>query len=103
MTFEKKCFIKPEDILAVRLVCGNCKASLTIPIEKLASANLQIVLTRNCPHCQTAYGFGIGTSQLEHVVTFNILLSRLGELLKGMNLEYGFEIECGKQRSEDAE
>jgi RNase P subunit RPR2 len=94
MTFEKKCFISPTDILAVRFRCTKCSATKSIPIEKLASANLQKVLSDNCPHCGTESNFPYGTTEFEKFIEFNTLLGRLREKLNGRNLEYGFEIAC---------
>ncbi len=100
MTFEKKCFIKPEDILSVRLRCVKCKAISTIPIDKISPGNLQQFLMRDCLYCQTPTGFGIDTSETAHFARFNLLLAGLKDLLKGRNLEYGFEIECGDARGD---
>lgn len=96
MTFEKKCFITPADILAARFKCVNCGAITTIPLNKLTSANLQSLIHRACQHCQTPSGFGLGTAETDHFLTFNVALSRMAEVLKGRNLEYGFEIDCPK-------
>jgi hypothetical protein len=94
MTFEKKCYVRPEDIVAVRIRCANCKASTSIPIASLPNSNLQGVLTRECPYCQKASGIGFGTTEMEQLIRFNNLLARLADSLKGRNIEYGFEVEC---------
>ena len=94
MTFEKKCFIKPEDILGIRFECGNCKSISTIPIDKVTPNELTNSITRACPYCQSASGFPYGTSELEHFIKFNSLLAQLKELMKGRNIQYGFEIKC---------
>jgi hypothetical protein len=94
MTFERKCFMSPRDILAVRLRCSTCKATRTIPIDKLRSANLHLVVTRNCPHCTTEFNFPNGTTELEKFVQFNDLLAGLDKLLVGRNFDYDFEVAC---------
>jgi hypothetical protein len=92
MTIEKKCFIKPEDIVAVSFQCKVCKSTTTIPIQKLTNSNVQSLLMKNCPHCQAESSFSMGTTELEHFIRFNVTLTRLAELLQGRNIEYGFEI-----------
>lgn len=92
MTFEKKVFITPEDIFAVRFKCVECKATRTIPVDKLATANIHQFLTQSCPHCQKASSFPLNTSDLQYFHEFNVYLSRLKEMLKGRHVEYGFEI-----------
>jgi hypothetical protein len=94
MTFEKKCFVRPEDILAVRFQCTGCKASTSIPIDKLLSGDIGLAITRVCPHCKTPSGFPYGTSEMEHFINFNLILGGLKEMMKGRGVEYGFEIEC---------
>jgi len=96
MTFEHKCFISPEDILAVRLGCASCKATRIIPIDKMSESALQVVLTQPCPYCNAKSKFPDGTNELSHFVHFNILLASLSRLLSGRSIVYGFEIECPK-------
>ena len=102
MTLEKKCFIKPNDILSVRFQCPKCKASSTIPLNKLTPQSLQVLLMRNCQHCDAPPAFTIGTSEMDHFITFNTLLARLTELLRGRPFEYGLEIACTDHRQENA-
>ncbi|MGC1107081.1 MAG: hypothetical protein WA876_11130 [Candidatus Acidiferrales bacterium] len=92
MTFEKKCFITPNDILAVRFKCVDCKATRTIPIDKLGNAAVHQLMIQACPHCHKDSNFPLGTAELQHFHEFNLILSRLSEILKGRNVEYGFEI-----------
>ena len=103
MTFEHKCFVSPEDILAVRIGCASCKAMRTIPVDKLSAAALEAILTQSCPHCNAPSKFPNGTSEMNHLIQFNILLNGLGGLLSGRNIKYGFEIECPDDRAKDTE
>jgi hypothetical protein len=94
MTFENKCFIEPRDILAVRFRCSKCKATSTIPLDKVTSASLQVQLMRNCVHCDAPSAFTIGTTEMENFIKFNVMLAGMTESLRGRPFEYGFEVEC---------
>jgi hypothetical protein len=102
MIFEKKCFISPKDILAVRLRCAECKATQTIPLDKLTGQNIQTVIAQSCPHCNTPSKLSYDTVEFRKLIQFGGLLSELGNLLEGRNLEYGFEIECPDNKPKDA-
>ncbi len=94
MTFEKVCFVKPEDIEAVQFKCATCGGATTIPVKQLVNGDLQIFLTQPCRHCRTASGFTINSSELNHVLTFTVLLSGLTNLLQGRNLDLSFKVKC---------
>jgi len=94
MTYEKKCFIEPEDILSVRFRCTNCGAMLTVPLNQISSAKLQVIVASPCSQCDKDSGFSYGTSEMESFIRFNMMLSRLAEVMKGRNLQYGFEVKC---------
>lgn len=100
MKYEKSCFISPTDITGVRLKCTECGASRTIPVEKLANANLHIVVTDKCPHCHTESNFPARTIELNDFVQFNALLSKLSKLVVGRNIEYRLEIACPPENAE---
>jgi hypothetical protein len=94
MTFEKTCFVSPEDIEAVQFKCAHCGSSISVPINKLQTGDLGIVATANCHYCRTAPGFVMGGSDLEHLLTFTTILSGLTQILKGKNLKLGFQVKC---------
>jgi hypothetical protein len=94
MTQEKKCFVSPEDISAVRLRCVKCKAASIVPIDKLAGdGNIAVEITRTCPHCRTASGFAAGTREFEQFAEFNMLLGNLTAILEGRNIEFSLQVE----------
>lgn len=92
MTYEKLAFVKPEDIQAVVFRCKNCKAAVTIPIERLG--NIEALATKNCAHCNKETGFSFMTKESETLFKFNEALAGLRDALKGRNLEYSFQISC---------
>lgn len=94
MTFEKKCFVEPEDILAVRFECSNCGSILTIPVKQISSTKIQKILDNPCSQCDKETGFPFGTSEMERFIRFNVTLSELSEAMKGRNLKFGFEVKC---------
>jgi hypothetical protein len=97
MTIEKKVFVSPQDIVAVKFACAKCHGAVILPIEKIPDGDIGILVTRNCPHCRTPSGLNQGTTEMEHVITFNLLLARLVDHLKGKNLELSFEVECPEE------
>jgi len=99
MTFDKKCFIKPEDIQAVVFRCQKCKAATSIPIDQLAKADIQSLATKQCAHCQIETGFSFSTSEIEIFLQFNEKLAKLRDALKGRKIEYSFQIECDEKEA----
>jgi hypothetical protein len=93
MGYEKKRFIKLEDILSVQFKCANCKATSTVPIERLANADIEATLTRVCPFCKTPSGLNPGMPALDDLIKFNNLFGRVSSALRGSKLEYSLEIE----------
>jgi hypothetical protein len=92
MTYEKLVFVKPEDIQAVVFRCKNCKAAVTIPIDRLG--NVEALTTKNCAHCNKETGFAFMTAESETFFKFNEALAGLRSALQGRNLEYSFQISC---------
>jgi hypothetical protein len=91
MTIEKKCFIRPEDIVSVQFQCANCKAAVTVPVGK---GDIGFVITRACPHCRKESGFQMGMQDLEQFIVFNDLLGKLTGILQGKNLQFSLQVEC---------
>jgi len=95
MTQEKKCFVNPEDISAIRVQCTNCKSASIIPIAKLVNGeNISYRMSRTCPDCQTNSGFQGGNREFEDFVYFNVLLGKLVGTMKGRKIEFSFQGEC---------
>jgi hypothetical protein len=98
MAYEKKTFIKLEDILSVQFKCVNCKATSTIPIERIANAEIEATVTRVCPFCHTPSGLNAGMPALDDVIKFNNLFGRMSSALRGSKLEYSLEVETDEDQ-----
>jgi hypothetical protein len=95
MTQEKKCFVRPLDISAVRIRCVNCGGASIIPITKLANRDkMAFVIGRQCQHCDVESGFRLHTAELEGVVSFAEQLGKLADFLRGRNIEMSLQVEC---------
>jgi homoaconitase/3-isopropylmalate dehydratase large subunit len=94
MTFEKKCLVESADILAVHYECGECHATIVVPIHKGSPQQVMMLAMSKCAYCQTAFGFGVGTSDMERLCAFSEQLQRLNEIMKGKNLKLKLEIKC---------
>jgi hypothetical protein len=95
VTFEKTCFVSPQDILSVRIQCAKCGSANIVPLAKLG--RIGNALASNCIHCGEPSGIGMGTRELEELVVFSDILGRLAGSLKGRNVKYSFQIECPKE------
>jgi hypothetical protein len=95
MTQEKKCFVSPDDISAVRFRCVKCQAASIVPIGKLQKGG-RIVdeMSRDCPYCHAASGFNAKTQVFAEFVDFNLLLGKLSGILKGTNIDFSLQVEC---------
>jgi hypothetical protein len=97
MTQERKCFVSPQDISAVRLQCSQCKAAVIIPVEKLQKGGGFVAeLSRDCPYCRNPSGLNLETRELAELTDFNILLGKLSEILKGRGVEFSLQVECAE-------
>jgi hypothetical protein len=95
MTQERKCFISPQDVSAVRLRCSKCKGASIIPIERLTKNGIFTAkLSDNCPYCGTLSGFTLNTRELAEFADFHILLGKLAAILEGRNIEFSLQVEC---------
>jgi len=93
VTFEKKCFIAPEDIAAVRFTCTGCRTAVVVPIGKV-DANIGLLFIGKCRHCPTESNFVPAGAETETLIEFNRLLAGLATALKGRNIEYSLQVEC---------
>lgn len=96
MTVEKKCFIRPEDIVSVQFQCAKCKASTTIPVGKLSQHSIKSVITQSCLHCGEMSGFMEGTQETTAIINFNFLLGMLSGVLKNRGIDYSLQTECSE-------
>lgn len=94
MTFEKKCLIEPDDIIAVQYECGNCRAAIIIPIEKLSPDSVASIAVASCRHCQTPSGFQMGTNETKSFLEFSRSLISIAAIMKGHNLKVRLNINC---------
>jgi hypothetical protein len=94
MTFEKKCLIEPNDIVAVQYECGNCHAAILVPIEKINPDQVASIAMAGCSYCQTPSGFQRNTSEMTALLDFNVSLRRFAELSAGRNLKLRLDIKC---------
>jgi hypothetical protein len=93
VTFEKKCFIAPSDIVAVRFTCKECHTAVVIPIEKV-NLDIGLLIVRKCSQCPAESDFRVGTTETETFIQFNQLLAKLADALEGRNIEYSLQVEC---------
>jgi hypothetical protein len=93
VTFEKKCFIAPKDIVAVRFTCTNCQTAVIVPIGKVRDGDVGLYIARRC-QCGTESSFDAGTTATENLIRFNKLLATLSSTLKGQNIEYSLQVDC---------
>jgi hypothetical protein len=95
MTLEKKCVVKPEDILAIRIQCVECGAASIVPIAK--ASTLAGFLVRSCMSCGKASGLSVGAEEFDKLAAFGETLGRISEILKAKGITYCFQIECPKE------
>jgi hypothetical protein len=93
VTFEKKCFIAPREIRAVRFTCSNCRTDVTVPIEKVRDGDVGLYIARRC-QCGMESSFDAATTATENLIRFNKLLATLSSTLKGQNIEYSLQVDC---------
>lgn len=94
MTFEKRCFISPEDILSVQFSCAGCGTATIVPLDKLANGDIGLALTNPCRHCRTKTEINQGTQELSDLMEFTLILGRLARALKGRGIKYQLQVEC---------
>jgi len=92
MTFEKRCTVEPDDILAVSFECAKCGACVRVPFAKITADQVHRLALADCRSCQEPTGFSDGTTEVFAVVTFVGALARLS--MKGRNLRLKMEVNC---------
>jgi len=97
MTQEKKCFVFPVDVSAVRLQCKNCGAASIIPVAKLADRDrTKKTLAAPCHYCNQPSGFNPDSMPCASVVGFCDTLGNLAGSLQGVNVELSLQVECAE-------
>jgi hypothetical protein len=94
MTFEKKCFIELSDIIAVQYECGNCRAAISVPIEKISAEYAATLTRQTCPYCQKDSGFASGTDETRCFLDFNAALKNVVGAMRGRNLKMRLDVKC---------
>jgi hypothetical protein len=97
MTFEKKCTIDPQDIIAIDLECRNCGASSFIPMERLNPSDVAKFAERDCTFCRTPNGFSPDTAELETLRIFLEMTVAMGKTMRGRNLKLKLGIRFSEQ------
>jgi hypothetical protein len=92
MTIEKLCFLNLEDIAAVRIACGKCQSSTTVPVTQLN--NVASLIENNCIACGEPSGIRRDTDAWNRTLKFIDALGRVASALKGMNVKLSLRIDC---------
>ena len=79
MTIQTKHFIDLSDIVALRLVCKYCDASLSVPLsdEKLKTDNMKNLFLSECPSCGRNWAEAGGSTNEPLITRFTAALNRL--------------------------
>ena len=95
MTFEKKCFIEPGDVLTINLECNKCLASITIPASALLGNRLTEAIKEKCSQCGERWGLDAETSEINTFSKFHEYLGLMRKMLEGgRHFKYRLGIKC---------
>jgi len=94
MTFEKRCTVEPDDIIAVNLECAKCGASVRIPLARMNAEQVHRLALSSCRNCQQPSGFSDGTTEIFAFESFVGTLAGLSATMKGRNLRLKMEVQC---------
>jgi len=98
MTREHKYSIEPSEIGALRYECRNCHAAVSIPIEKIPTAQqLHQLCIGSCSYCQTGWGFHPNSEEARAFADFGVGLRKIVGALDSRNLKLSFEITCSEK------
>jgi hypothetical protein len=100
VTFEKRCTIEPDDLVALQFECRNCKSFIRIPIAKVNQESLAKLAVESCRQCGTSYGIAYDTQELTDFVAFVAALGKMAPAMKGRNLIVKMEINCPDRDSQ---
>jgi hypothetical protein len=97
MTFEKQCFIQPNEIVGIEVTCSNCGYRWTRTVDKWQNDSV------SCANCQTIWFEHRGSGDLNTIKEFVASLKHLSELVKRSNeLGLGFslrlEVKCPPEK-----
>jgi hypothetical protein len=96
MTFEKRCTVEPNDVLAAHFECAKCGTSFRVPIDKLGAFDVHRIALSSCRGCHEPTGFADGTSELIAFEAFIGALAALRPMVKGRNLRLKMEVKCAE-------
>jgi hypothetical protein len=94
MTFEKKCFVQPNDIIAVHFTCAQCGAATVVPIAGGVTEQARRVAASGCQFCHTPWGFHPGSNEHKLLCDFASAIEQIAPYLNGRNLILKLEIKC---------
>lgn len=79
MTQVLKQFIELDDVIALRVECSHCKASLTLPLNSVS-----FKIPQMCPSCQSDWyeGYGNGRNMGDVIASFVAEVKRLRRALE---------------------
>jgi len=97
MTFERRCLIVPEDIIALQYECRNCGAATVVPSDK-GIGNAANTALSSCSYCHTESGFKIGTNEVKVFSEFHASLASLKLAMQGRNLKLRLQIICPDEK-----
>ena len=92
MTIEEICFLNIEDIAAIRVACGKCDCSTTMPINKLG--NIATLIEGPCSACGEPSGVRRDTDEWNRILKFVDALGSMAGAMKGRNVRLSLRIEC---------
>jgi hypothetical protein len=95
MTIEKICFVRPEDIKAIRITCTACSASTIVPLKE--ALNVGVFLAKNCGACGSQTSFRQDTQEWKDLVLLGERLQKLPDMMKSRSITYSIQIECPKE------
>jgi hypothetical protein len=98
MTFEKKSFFEPSDILAVRFECDKCHASITVPIGKGAATHAADIAGGSCRFCRTVWNLPPNSTDHKNILGFVSSLEQISASMNGCNLKLKVEIKTDEGR-----
>jgi uncharacterized protein YerC len=98
MTSQTKHFIEAADLIALRLECAHCRATLTLPIAD----QLDIVTLRSCPNCKAKWAVLDKTAYEGLIQEFSAATKKLQRVARAENagaLGFAFTLEVAEDQA----
>ena len=92
MTAESKWLIDPEDILAVRFECGNCRAAVSVPIKAGISTQVNGIAAGSCRFCKTPWEITPNSAEHKALQQFAAGLEEIAATMEGRPLKVRLEV-----------